>query len=256
MQATISNSSSLKGLDFLIKSLGIALVPICLYLVLPQSEARYNFEVGLFSVSAIIGLAGASIWAKKDSFSYSLTIQYAIEVLVRFSLAHIFMTYGLGKIYGVQFPLPSEETLAMTLGEFTGQELTWAYFGWSFPYTAFVGLGQVLSAFLLFYRRTQLLGAIVLLPIIGNIVAVNFAYDIGVKFYSVLYLIMTLYLILVESGRLWAFLLANKTVEKRPELELSTKMKRAAFVVQHVAILFIIGFNVILFERVTRSMGG
>ena len=69
MQSVLTKSYTHKGVDYLVKSLGIAFVPICLYLVLPYSEARFSFEVVLLMVSLILGLIGAIMWMRMGAFS-------------------------------------------------------------------------------------------------------------------------------------------------------------------------------------------
>ncbi len=66
-----------------------------------------------------------------------------------------------------------------------------------------------------------------MVTIMSNIVFVNFAFNVCVKFFSCAYLVMSIYLLLDDAKRLAAILLFNRTAEKRiyPELFRSRKGK-------------------------------
>lgn len=88
-------------------------------------------------------------------------------------------------------------------GELSGIELTWIYFGYSTLMSSFVLGGQATAAVLLGYaNRTS--GALILLPIISNIVVINFAFNIGTdtKIFSIILLLMDLFL-LAGDWSLW-----------------------------------------------------
>jgi hypothetical protein len=79
----------------------------------------------------------------------------------------------------------------------------------------------VTAAILFLSRRTTTLAAIIFLPIISNIVYVNFAFDIGVKFFS--FCIPRFYLsnlLLCDFDRLNALFIRNSTVPANKVLEL------------------------------------
>lgn len=80
--------------------------------------------------------------------------------------------YGLGKIVGGQFyrrgRLPDDVANTL-LGEAGAYELAWTFMGYSFVYILFIGLVEVLGAWLLLWERTKLLGVAVLLPVMVNI---------------------------------------------------------------------------------------
>jgi hypothetical protein len=95
-----------------------------------------------------------------------------IELAARWYVFIFLNVYGLGKIAGGQFyrqgRLPAG--LAQTpLGQVTAFDLAWTFMGYSFAYILFIGLAEVLGAWLLLWERTKLLGVAVLLPIMVNI---------------------------------------------------------------------------------------
>lgn len=134
------------------------------------------------------------IWAK---------VHYWVRVPVRLFLAFIFLSYAVAKLVGTQF-IDSGPTLDKPVGELSGFEFTWAYFGYSKLFSWFVAGGQLTAAVLLLFDRTARLGAAVLFPIAVNIVVVNFAFNIsqGTKVVSVIYLLLNLFLV-AGDWRAW-----------------------------------------------------
>ena len=247
-----SRSEHAATTDFvLLFALGLTLTPISIYLTFPNAPDRFQFEIFLFCFSVIIGLIGTIVLFRLTAATTTAKLHYVFQVIVRFTLAHIFITYGLSKLYGFQFPALDPSTLDKVVRDLSGQQFVWAFFGYSYGYSAFVGMGQALSAILLFFRKTQTLGAFILLPIITNIVVVNFMYDIPVKLYASLYLMMTLYLIATDWKRILALFWSNRSLPSRVDIEVSTKARTWIYVVKYFAILFILGFNFWLYESIT-----
>ncbi len=99
-------------------------------------------------------------------------LQRVIELAARWYVFLFLNVYGFGKICGGQFyrrgRLP--EGLASTpLGEVEAFDLAWTFMGYSFTYILFIGLAEVVGAWLLLWNATKLLGVAVLLPIMLNI---------------------------------------------------------------------------------------
>jgi hypothetical protein len=96
-----------------------------------------------------------------------------VELAARLHVFLMLNIYALGKLAGGQFyrrgQLPPE-VAATPLGEAGPFELAWTFMGYSYGYILFVGMGQLLGAWLLLWERTKLLGVAILLPIMANIV--------------------------------------------------------------------------------------
>jgi uncharacterized membrane protein YphA (DoxX/SURF4 family) len=135
---------------------------------------------------------------------------YWLRVAIRMFLALVFLTYSIAKLLGTQF-IDSGPTLEKPVGELSGFELTWVYFGYSKLFSWFIAGGQLTAAILLLFDRTARLGATVLLPITTNIVIVNFAFNISsdTKVVSVIYLILNVILILSEWRSWWRFFIVE-----------------------------------------------
>jgi hypothetical protein len=76
----------------------------------------------------------------------------------------------------------------------------------------FAGASEVLGGFLLFFRRTRMLGAMVVAAVMTNVVVMNFSYDVPVKLYSAHLLVMALGLLALDGRRLIAFFFKNEAV--------------------------------------------
>src|SRR5687767_5467877 len=100
--------------------------------------------------------------------------------ILRYVVAFLVITYGFAKLNGSQFTILDSE-LDKPMGQVSGFWLTWYYFGYSKFYGNFIALIQLLGGVLLMFRRTNLLGSCLLLPIIANIILVDvfYAVDLG-----------------------------------------------------------------------------
>jgi len=91
---------------------------------------------------------------------------------LRYFCAFMLYMYGSSKLLHFQFNLQSE-LAHRPIGSLTGYELTWYYFGFSRVYGCILGLTQVAGATLLLFRKTTLVGALAMLPVMANILLIN-----------------------------------------------------------------------------------
>lgn len=92
----------------------------------------------------------------------------------RVLLAGIFLVYGVGKLVGLQFGV-TPEILAQPLGQVSLMHLAWYCFDHQ-PFSAFIGVSQILASLGLLWNRTALLGALLLLPIAVTILVIDLTY--------------------------------------------------------------------------------
>jgi len=91
---------------------------------------------------------------------------------LRYFCAFMLYMYGTSKLLHFQFNLQSE-LAPRPIGSLNGYQLTWFYFGVSRVYACILGLTQVAGATLLLFRKTTLMGALAMLPIMVNILLIN-----------------------------------------------------------------------------------
>jgi uncharacterized membrane protein YphA (DoxX/SURF4 family) len=135
-----------------------------------------------------------------------------LRVELRYVLALSLITYGLAKVFVLQFPPANLDQLVMPFGEASPMGVLWRFIGASQPYQVFGGAMECLAGLLLLWRRTTLLGACVTLGVMGNVVMLNYSYDVPVKLYSTHLLAMAVTLILPDLGRLTSLFALNRPV--------------------------------------------
>jgi hypothetical protein len=91
---------------------------------------------------------------------------------LRYFCAFMLYMYGLSKLAHLQFNM-SAQLAQRPIGSLNGYQLTWFYYGYSRTYALILGLTQVAGATLLLFRKTTLLAAITMLPVIANILLIN-----------------------------------------------------------------------------------
>jgi len=97
---------------------------------------------------------------------------------LRYACAWLLYFYGLSKLTGHQLTVPAW-VAQKPIGSLDGYTLTWYYFGYSHAYKYILGLIQVFAASLLLFRKTALLAAVLMVPIMANIILINIFYVIG-----------------------------------------------------------------------------
>ena len=154
--------------------------------------------LGQLVLSIPFGFGAAYFWhaAEKKGRIDSLKWYAVGQAILRCWLAFELSLYGFAKILGTQF------THALSLNDVTvsrlsGLELTWNYFGYSYVFAVIIALVQIGGSILLLFRRTTLLGAVILLPVLVNIFLIDLFYHIPVLGNAMLFtlgLIFLLYL--------------------------------------------------------------
>lgn len=91
---------------------------------------------------------------------------------LRYFCAFMLYIYGSGKLLHQQFHL-SPEVAQRPIGSLSGFELTWFYYGYSRSYAVILGLTQITGATLFLFRKTMLLAAAMMIPMMANIVLID-----------------------------------------------------------------------------------
>lgn len=115
--------------------------------------------------------------------------------LLTFYLIFILLKYGIDKIMGTQFYTPEPNILYSNFGNLDKDILFWSVLGVSKIYCIITGIVEILTAILLFFRRTRLIGLLISLFILIQILVINFSFDISVKSYSLFLLSLNLFLL-------------------------------------------------------------
>ncbi len=118
-------------------------------------------------------------------------------------------SYGFAKILGTQFRTP-DYALDMALSDVSGVRLTWYYYGYSYALAVIIASVQIGGSILLLFRRTTLIGAFILLPVMVNIILINIFFSIasGAFLNSILFTIALIFLIAIDGEKIKAFLIS------------------------------------------------
>lgn len=175
-----------------------------------SGDTTYDYVVLLFVF--FLSVVGALLWTVIDRRRKSYNqLLYWLSTVVRYYAGFTMLLYGLFKVFKLQFPFPDPWRLLEPYGNSSPMGLAWTFMGYSEGYNYFTGGAEILGGVLLFFRRTTTLGAMVTLAVMGNVMAMNYGYDIPVKILSTMLVVMALFLMAKDLRRLYYFFVANKT---------------------------------------------
>lgn len=178
----------------------------------PSFWEKFGKYLNTESIIIYILILGAAIiyawiWQKLEKLNQIVSGAHHawLQGIIRYWLALMISTYGFAKILKTQLQSP-DYRLDIPMGEVDGFGLTWYYFGYSYTLAVILGLLQIGGSVLLLYRRTTLLGVMILLPVLVNIVLINIFYSIatGAFVNSVVYTLGLTFLLLVDFKKLKA----------------------------------------------------
>lgn len=160
-----------------------------------------------------LGLAVATVWMFADRRRVDhRTLHYWLRVYVRYALACSMLGYGLGKLFPLQFASLGLVDLLTPLGILEPRQLLWDFMGFSRPYQVFTGLLECVGVALLFWRRTTLLGSLLLIGTLGNVLMMDIGYGVAVRRIALRLLLMALFLAAPDLSRLADLFLRHRPV--------------------------------------------
>ncbi|NML38564.1 hypothetical protein HHL17_15250 [Chitinophaga sp. G-6-1-13] len=220
-----------------------------------SGDTTFNY-LQLFCL-LLIALTGCLLWSvidrKRKNYDKA---QYWVMVPLCYTLAMATLKYGMAKVFPGQFEELSLYKLEQPLGESSPMGLAWTFMGYSRGYTIFSGIAECLGGFLLLFRRTRLLGALVCIAVMTNVVALNFFYDICVKLYSGHLLLTALFLIMPDMKRMVRFFILQQPVSITTQYYpvFTTRWKRYVFnSLRYAAVVWVLWYTVKIGIYVDRS---
>lgn len=180
-----------------------------------SGDTTYDY-VMVFVYAAIAGAAAVAWTALDRRRADYRRLDGWLRVFVRYALGLTMLGYGAAKVFHTQFPFPTQDSLQETYGESSPMGLLWRMMGYSSGYNLFTGGVEVVGGLMLLWRRTALLGALVTAGALVNIVMLNLCFDVPVKLFSTHLLLMSVYVMAPDLGRLGALLVFNRPVAARP----------------------------------------
>ncbi|HVW98139.1 MAG TPA: DoxX family protein [Mucilaginibacter sp.] len=159
----------------------------------------------------VISVIAAAIWSVtgRKTRNYN-KLFYWLTVVIRYYVAITMIGYGFFKVIKLQFPSPSFGRLLEPVGKMSPMGLAWTYLGYSTGFNYFAGFAEIAVGLLLFFRKTSTLGAILGLVVAGNIMAINYCFDVPVKLLSTFLVLMCIFLLVRDATRLINFFMLNR----------------------------------------------
>lgn len=203
----------------------------------------YVFLLIVFGCSSVVAVLWT--WLAPQRRSHRQLLE-ALRIYVRYYLGVMMLVYGMAKVFHLQMPSLSLIQLVQQLGDKSPMGLAWTYVGYSPAFSMFAGLAEVIGGMLLFFRRTTLLGALLVAIVMFNVMVMNFTFDIPVKRYSTLLVLMAVFLIAPDVKRLMQVVLWNQaTLPRRTyAVKLTRHWRIAALVVKIIFVGGVVGVNV------------
>ncbi len=167
----------------------------------------------------------------------------AIELGARWYVFGFLNLYGIGKIIGGQFyrrgHLPPDVAQTL-LGEAGPFELAWTFMGYSFAYILFIGLAEIVGAWLLLWERTKLIGVAILLPIMINIIVfdVIFLDKYGALASATIYTALLFLILVINGERVGNAFRALLLAAPSERMTVKGKAKLAFAALAFIAVLF------------------
>lgn len=131
------------------------------------------------------------------------------EGALRFIISFDICVFGVGKFFDIQRHVPMiwSDT---PQGALTPWQLFWSFFGHFYALQRIIGVVEIAGAVMLLFRRTRLLGIVVLLPLVLNILLLDSFYLRDTIYYIAILTLSLVYLLLIEYPRLVKFFLEDK----------------------------------------------
>jgi hypothetical protein len=166
----------------------------------------FNYVMGsLMAIALITSTIYSLSWHQREQTKpIDSPLRHAwLQGIIRYWLALSIATYGFAKILKTQFQT-ADYLLDMPISAVNGMGLTWYYFGYSYALAVIIALFQIGGSILLLYRRTTLLGVMILLPVMINIVLINVFYKIspGALYNSIIFSLALVFFLGLHRKRL------------------------------------------------------
>ena len=163
---------------------------------------------------AVVSVLAVAVWTAFDRRRpHDGTLYGWFYLFVRVALAASLFEYGMTKLIPTQFPAPPLTTLVTPVGELTLSALLWTSIGAAQPYEIFTGCIEVLAGVLVLIPRTTILGATLGLAALTQVLALNMAYDIGLKLVTLHLIVLAAFLLAPDVPRFIDFFVRHRPSE-------------------------------------------
>lgn len=180
-----------------------------LYLCLYFTESYFfskRTEFILYGIVVLVAAGFTLLWIKNEQKFSSQKINYVLQLIIRCTLAYLFILYALSKVYNIQFGA-DPDTMKRPVGELDAFSLAWIFFAHSYRYGLFLALAEIIAALLLLFRSTVTAGALLFAMILLNIVVIDFEFNVkSMQLVSAVCFFLAMYLLGFDYKRIVHFL--------------------------------------------------
>ncbi|MNQ38192.1 hypothetical protein D3C85_517570 [compost metagenome] len=193
---------------------------LCFGLVVGETFRRLSFKyfspwipipflLGTAVLFLIAALILPFVWhsMEKQKGINSGELKTRLEHRIIYAMSLDLIMFGFHKIEGLQMIVPLG-LLDTPFSSLSGETLVWSFFKYSYPFTVFIALLEILTAVLLLFSRTRLFGLILAVPVLSFITCLNFFYHmpVGPLIHGIILLLGVFYFLSQDSKRVMNFI--------------------------------------------------
>lgn len=132
--------------------------------------------LGLLILAIFVTLVWTLISHHKTEYS---ELNRTLRVYLRYGVGMAMLSYAFIKVIPTQFGYLTPGELLVPFGQLSRFRVMWDFMAASPGYTIFAGLVELVGALLLFFRRTTLLGSLVLAGALIQVIVMDLAFNVG-----------------------------------------------------------------------------
>jgi len=168
-------------------------------------------------VGVVVALVVAVSWTVADRRRpRARWVEGALQVVLRYSIILGLASYGMAKLYPVQFGRLFIGGLEQRVGELSPFALAWRFMEYSRGYSTFAGIMEMAVVVLLTFRRTATLGALICIPVLTNVTVMDLCYGVPVKLFSGSMVVSAAVIVVFDARRLVNVLVLRRAAAAPP----------------------------------------
>jgi len=213
----------------------LVLYPAIIIPALSHFQPTLFFLNQLLTVACLLfAIIFPFLWHRQSAFRHAW-----FTGIIRYWLAVEIFNYGFAKILGSQFD-PSFYRSDSLWNSLSGPDLTWNYFSYSYAMSVILAGIQIAGSAFLLFRRTTILGVILLLPVMVNIVLIDIFYSLpgGALMNAVLFTLGLSYLLLLQWRVIKEFFISSRSVLPPIRLDIIKNLLRVVLAIYAFAFIY------------------
>ena len=135
-----------------------------------------SFLLGHFILAVLIAIPWSLLDRHRGNYA---RLNAAMRVYTRYAIALSMLGFAMAKVIPNQFGTMTAARMLRPFGQYAHTGVLWTFMAASPGYTIFAGLVELTGSVLLFFRRTTLLGGLILAGALTNVEALDLGYRLG-----------------------------------------------------------------------------